>query len=441
MTAVMKGVRVLEVADHTFVPAASALLADWGAEVIKVEHVERGDAMRGLASSGTVDLGDDVHVLLEHSNRGQAEHRRSTSPATTACDILYDLARDLRRLPHQQAAVGAGQAAHRRRADPGPQPRHHLRPRHRPGRARARRRPRRLRLARLLVPGRHRHRPDAPRGPDVRSAASRPRLRRLHRCDDDRRRHHGRAVPPERTGEATIVDVSLLGTGIWSQGAALALSLQFDVPWAPAGASAPSNPLVGNFRTKDGRFVSLCCLQAAKYWPGPARSSGSRSSPRPPLRRPPSLMTNGAVGDELLQRRLRQAHARRVARAPGGLQRAVGDRAGHARGGRRPPDRGQRLRQRLPARPTARRSSSPPRPSSTTASLPSRPGARIQRARRRHPRRAGSRHGRHPRPQGARSRRLSAGPPHRCRCGGSLGQQAVDELAGSARPTIGRSRG
>ena len=71
MTAVMNGVRVLEVAEHTFVPAASALLADWGAEVIKIEHVERGDAMRGLASSGVVDIPSDVHALLEHSNRGK----------------------------------------------------------------------------------------------------------------------------------------------------------------------------------------------------------------------------------------------------------------------------------------------------------------------------------------------------------------------------------
>src|SRR5690606_10656334 len=71
MTAVMQGVRVLEVAEHTFVPAASALLADWGAEVIKIEHVERGDAMRGLASSGIAVMGKDVHVLLEHSNRGK----------------------------------------------------------------------------------------------------------------------------------------------------------------------------------------------------------------------------------------------------------------------------------------------------------------------------------------------------------------------------------
>jgi crotonobetainyl-CoA:carnitine CoA-transferase CaiB-like acyl-CoA transferase len=49
MAEVMQGVRILEVAEHTFVPAASALLADWAAEVIKIEHVERGDAMRGLA--------------------------------------------------------------------------------------------------------------------------------------------------------------------------------------------------------------------------------------------------------------------------------------------------------------------------------------------------------------------------------------------------------
>ena len=53
MTDVLRGVRILEVAEHTFVPAASALLSDWGAEVIKIEHVERGDAMRGLASIGT----------------------------------------------------------------------------------------------------------------------------------------------------------------------------------------------------------------------------------------------------------------------------------------------------------------------------------------------------------------------------------------------------
>ena len=57
MSDVMKGIRILEVAEHTFVPAASAILSDWGADVIKVEHPERGDAMRGLGSTGTMALG------------------------------------------------------------------------------------------------------------------------------------------------------------------------------------------------------------------------------------------------------------------------------------------------------------------------------------------------------------------------------------------------
>ncbi len=73
----------------------------------------------------------------------------------------------------------------------------------------------------------------------------------------------------ERTGEATVVDVSLLGTGIWSHGAAIALSLQLGRPWGPMRRGVPlGNPLVATYRTKDGRYISFACLQGAKYWPG-----------------------------------------------------------------------------------------------------------------------------------------------------------------------------
>jgi crotonobetainyl-CoA:carnitine CoA-transferase CaiB-like acyl-CoA transferase len=48
MHRVMEGVRVLEVAEYTFVPSAGAVLADWGADVIKVEN-GRGDAQRGCS--------------------------------------------------------------------------------------------------------------------------------------------------------------------------------------------------------------------------------------------------------------------------------------------------------------------------------------------------------------------------------------------------------
>src|SRR3546814_11941067 len=91
MTAILQGVRILEVAEHTFVPAASALLSDWGADVIKIEHVERGDAMRGLASTGVMNIGGDVHALLEHSNRG----KRSLGLDLTTpegLDVLHQIA-------------------------------------------------------------------------------------------------------------------------------------------------------------------------------------------------------------------------------------------------------------------------------------------------------------------------------------------------------------
>ncbi len=71
----------------------------------------------------------------------------------------------------------------------------------------------------------------------------------------------------ERTGEATVVDVSLLGSGMWALGQTIGLSLLLDIPWSPPGDSVKRNPLTANYQTKDGRWLALTCLQAGKYWP------------------------------------------------------------------------------------------------------------------------------------------------------------------------------
>ena len=151
LTAILAGVRIVEVAEHTFVPAASALLSDWGADVIKIEHVERGDAMRGLASTGMSAIGGGVHALLEHSNRGK---RSIGLDLTTAegLEVLYKIVETAdvfltNKLPSVRTKLGIG-----RRRDPGAQPADHLCPRHRPGRARARRRQGLVRLAGVLGP-------------------------------------------------------------------------------------------------------------------------------------------------------------------------------------------------------------------------------------------------------------------------------------------------
>jgi len=106
----------------------------------------------------------------------------------------------------------------------------------------------------------------------------------------------------ERTGEATTVDVSLLGVGLWAMGQALALSLVLDKPWAPPPADAMgSNPLSRTYQTADDRTLWFTCLQAAKYWPLLCEAVG-----RPELAADPrfadhaSLMANNrAASDEL----------------------------------------------------------------------------------------------------------------------------------------------
>jgi crotonobetainyl-CoA:carnitine CoA-transferase CaiB-like acyl-CoA transferase len=84
----------------------------------------------------------------------------------------------------------------------------------------------------------------------------------------------------ERTGEALSVDVSLLGVGLWAMSPAVALSLQINHAWRPpparssGGGGGPANPLVGTYKTEDGRFLAFSCLQGFHYWPGACRAIG-----------------------------------------------------------------------------------------------------------------------------------------------------------------------
>jgi crotonobetainyl-CoA:carnitine CoA-transferase CaiB-like acyl-CoA transferase len=70
----MTGVRVLEVAQFTFVPSAGAVLAEWGADVIKVENPVTRDAQRGLvtvAGHSATAPGISFSPMFEAPNRGK----------------------------------------------------------------------------------------------------------------------------------------------------------------------------------------------------------------------------------------------------------------------------------------------------------------------------------------------------------------------------------
>jgi crotonobetainyl-CoA:carnitine CoA-transferase CaiB-like acyl-CoA transferase len=268
MTDIMKGIRILEVAEHTFVPAASAVLADWGADVIKIEHALRGDAMRGIAQSGTVSFATKVHVLLEHSNRGKRSVGVDIS-VPQGLDLIYRLAaKSDVFLTNKTLPV--------------------------------------LRKLKLDVPDIRRHNPKivyvrgtafGTRGPDGDKGGydfSSYWCRSGSAASCTPQGMNGLVAQPgpgygdsigamtiaggiagallkrERTGQPSVVDVSLLSTGVWALGQSIGLSLQSGQPMgAPpvGGHAAVTNPLVGTYRTSDGRYVSLVMLQAFVYWP------------------------------------------------------------------------------------------------------------------------------------------------------------------------------
>ena len=267
MTDVMKGVRILEVAEHMFVPAASAILSDWGADVIKVEHHLRGDAMRGLGSTGVLDLSQGVHVLNEHSNRGKRSIGLDLA-SEAGVQVLYQLAKTCdvfltNKLPQVLAKLN------------------------------------------IDVKDIRKHNPDIIY---VRGTASGPRGPDGNRGGYDMTSFWCRSgcaysvSPPgmgfvlpqpgpgfgdsiggmtiaggisaalfkrERTGEPSVIDVSLLAAGVWSLGPTIALSGQSGKPWSlgGGGGSGSNNPLTGIYKTSDERFISLVMLQGFHYWP------------------------------------------------------------------------------------------------------------------------------------------------------------------------------
>jgi crotonobetainyl-CoA:carnitine CoA-transferase CaiB-like acyl-CoA transferase len=301
MTDVMKGIRILEVAEHTFVPAASALLSDYGAEVIKIEHVERGDAMRGLASSGTAMVPKDVHVLLEHSNRGKKSLALDLS-TPEGVEIVYKLAATAdvfltNKLPRVRKKLkvdledirahnpdiiyvrGTGQGDRGPDADKGSYDN----------------------LAFWMRSGisvgvtqpsyGHMVGPPGPGFGDSIGAmtiAGGIAMALLHR---------------ERTGEAKVVDVSLLASAMWGMGQTIGLSTLLEEGWAPPPVDVPRrNPLVQNYLTRDGRWLAINCLQAGQYWPLLCNQVG-----RPELAADPrfagheALMAHGVEAAEVLR--------------------------------------------------------------------------------------------------------------------------------------------
>jgi crotonobetainyl-CoA:carnitine CoA-transferase CaiB-like acyl-CoA transferase len=70
LTGILDGLRVIDMGHFVAVPSSGALLADWGAEVIKIEPLD-GDAMRHFLNPLLAQIGETVNWRFEIINRGK----------------------------------------------------------------------------------------------------------------------------------------------------------------------------------------------------------------------------------------------------------------------------------------------------------------------------------------------------------------------------------
>jgi crotonobetainyl-CoA:carnitine CoA-transferase CaiB-like acyl-CoA transferase len=259
MAKVMTGVRVLEVAQFTFVPAAGAILADWGADVIKIEHPVRGDTQRGFLNMGGVQLDPMRHTLIEHPNRGKRSVGVDIS-TEEGQQLLYELARHcdvfLTNYLPQVRQKNKFDIEHIRAANPNII--------YARGSALGDKGAERevggfdgtcfwarSGIAHTMTPPEL----DGPLGQGMPAfgdsiggmfIAGGISAALFHR---------------EKTGEAKELDVSLLSTAWWASGAVIAQGLETGVVTRntmPKSGGVQKNPLMGNFYTSDHQTINLC---------------------------------------------------------------------------------------------------------------------------------------------------------------------------------------
>ncbi len=269
MTQVMRGVRVLEIAQFTFVPAAGAVLSDWGADVIKIEHPVRGDAQRGIQMLQRLAVNPQRSSLMQHPNRGKRSVGVDVS-SEEGQQLIYEIAKTCdvfltNYLPAQRQKLKID-LEHIRAANPDII--------YARGSAYGDKGPEREKggfdstafWARggssMMVTPKELDGPLLQPGPAYgdtiggMNIAGGIAAALFHR---------------ERTGEATEVDVSLLSSGIWATACAIDVAMEMPhekdlfVCAMPGTSTVASNPFIGAFRTLDGKFINLTVLSPGPY--------------------------------------------------------------------------------------------------------------------------------------------------------------------------------
>jgi crotonobetainyl-CoA:carnitine CoA-transferase CaiB-like acyl-CoA transferase len=268
VTAPLAGIKAVEFAEHAFVPAAAAVLAEWGADVIKVER-RTGDHLRHLPIR-TPDGFDYLFQLFNRNKRGIAldverpEGREIFHALVRWCDVYVTnhLPRVQRRLGDRPADIFA--------VNP--------------------------KVVYARGSGQGQRGPDAERGgndnvaywsragvgymlSDPASAEIIPQRAAIGDAPSGIALAAGilaGLLHVSRTGEGIEVNASLLNTGLWTLGPdiALASATGIEPERRSAAAGSLAGPLSRHYRTRDGRRLALSMTNEERYWPMACRALG-----------------------------------------------------------------------------------------------------------------------------------------------------------------------
>ena len=260
---VLDGVKVVELAEHGFVPSCGAILADWGADVVKIER-PTGDPLRAVMQQGFVADTGDFNFLFELYNRNKrgitldlriAEGRAAFDRLIVDADVfltnflpsarekLHVMPDDVWKVnPRLVYAKGHGQGQRGPDADLGGFDAISFWSRGGVGHI-------------LTAPDAPLVMPrgafgDAPSGAMLAGGVAAALFAR------------------EKTGKGVIVDVALLATAVWQLSTDLtATAVLREEPKKLQAGKSLANPMVGPFRTVDDRWIMLNMLDDVRHWP------------------------------------------------------------------------------------------------------------------------------------------------------------------------------
>jgi crotonobetainyl-CoA:carnitine CoA-transferase CaiB-like acyl-CoA transferase len=262
MAGPMEGIKVVELGFWVAGPSCAAILADWGADVVKVEPLT-GDPFRGMAAYFQAALGEDVNPPFELDNRGKRAIGLdyATDPGRRVLEELIGRAdvfvTNLRLDALERAGLdhAALTARHPRLVYAS--------------------------VTGLGLNGAERHRPAYDVGSfwsraGVAAALARDAAELPYQRGGMGDHMTGIATAGgvaaalfvrERTGQGQLVSTSLLRIGTYMLGWDTSINLRTGLPTVPMTRTTAPNPLIVDYAGRDGRRFWLLGLEADRHWP------------------------------------------------------------------------------------------------------------------------------------------------------------------------------